>query len=893
MTTALDFRPATVDLVARPGTDLAWRVTLRDGDGNLVPLAGTTIEVGVGELTVGQSVPGPGVIDLTLTDTQTTTLGVRTWPWSLSVTDSGETTDYITGRYVGSMSGNTSTGLEVTITGAASGVDVVVQGGSVAAHEADPTAAHAASAVAFTPSGTVAATNVQAAIVEAATDAAAALTGHVTNPTGAHAATAVAFTPAGTIAATTVQAAVLEAATDAAAALTAHTTAATAAHAASAVAFTPAGAIAATDAQAAIVEVAADAAAALAAAFAGWDIITPEMFGAKGDGVTDDNVALQAWLDATHTTGNPISTTRIAIKAGYLPTKTYITSLPLDYTSVIGPNIYGAGRQSIIQAAEGVNMVNVLNINGCRTGLFSQFQLRGPNNTGKVDAVLDFYWDSTKAQRSTSGCLFSDVVIGGRFVTGFGVSRLSNGAKQVDDSRFIGIDIQGAGMADATLWQQAFLWGSGSSGNQTNYTVNRTALGQCKYGMKFNNIKCIIVTDLDCGSCDTVFYSNQLFGYGSFHGIECETDLRLWDGSGAYSSPSYIEFSSVNFDTANMANDGEWIRHFGPGTLILRGVRPQHVPPAAWTGSDHLKIVLSNAAGRLTCISDGGAGFDGPDVSFSLPGTLAEVIVTGFDTIDRSTLLITAKTAGPLHIGGVATYVGLEERFKGDTGSRWNTQANGVHNFGSGTGATDTTLSRLAAGKLGVGTSKIVVADEKSAPWVPGRWVDPAGADSGRTGNIPGEGTLLFVPLYLEAKAISDLGVFIVTAGTTGALARLGLYTDVSGAPGVLCVDGGTVAAETVTTFVSVAAPFTPPVAGWYWGCGGVQGGAGTRPGWARLGSINTRGAVQPAGTLPNGFGIGCWTSTASTFTGALPASAPAVSRGAGPSCPVIYYKWA
>lgn len=64
------------------------------------------------------------------------------------------------------------------------------------------TAAHSAANIAFTPAGTVAATNVQAAIAEVATDAATA----ITNLT----ATQVAYTPTGSVAATNVQTAIDE-----------------------------------------------------------------------------------------------------------------------------------------------------------------------------------------------------------------------------------------------------------------------------------------------------------------------------------------------------------------------------------------------------------------------------------------------------------------------------------------------------------------------------------------------------------------------------------------------------------------------------------------------------------------------------------------------------------
>lgn len=87
-------------------------------------------------------------------------------------------------------------------------------------HIVDAVGAHAASAISNTPAGTIAATTVQAAINELATDAVTLsdnvddlgtdISDHVSDAVGAHAATAVSNTPAGNIAATTVQAAINE-----------------------------------------------------------------------------------------------------------------------------------------------------------------------------------------------------------------------------------------------------------------------------------------------------------------------------------------------------------------------------------------------------------------------------------------------------------------------------------------------------------------------------------------------------------------------------------------------------------------------------------------------------------------------------------------------------------
>jgi hypothetical protein len=89
----------------------------------------------------------------------------------------------------------------------------------LAAHIADTTDAHAASAITNTASGNLAATNVQTALNELQTDidtraTSAALTAHIGDTTDAHAASAITNTPSGNLAATTVQAALNELQTD-------------------------------------------------------------------------------------------------------------------------------------------------------------------------------------------------------------------------------------------------------------------------------------------------------------------------------------------------------------------------------------------------------------------------------------------------------------------------------------------------------------------------------------------------------------------------------------------------------------------------------------------------------------------------------------------------------
>ena len=137
---------------------------------------------------------------------------------------------------------------------------------ALAAHIADPTDAHAGSAITNTPSGNLSATTVQGALNELQTDVdtratTVALNAHINNVAGAHAATAISNTPAGTIAATTVQAAINELDGDNttnASNLAAHLADAVDAHDASAISNIPSGNLSATDIQGAVNELQTD-----------------------------------------------------------------------------------------------------------------------------------------------------------------------------------------------------------------------------------------------------------------------------------------------------------------------------------------------------------------------------------------------------------------------------------------------------------------------------------------------------------------------------------------------------------------------------------------------------------------------------------------------------------
>lgn len=141
-----------------------------------------------------------------------------------------------------------------------------------------------------------------------------------------------------------------------------------------------------------------------------------------------------------------------------------------------------------------------------------------------------------------------------------------------------------------------------------------------------------------------------------------------------------------------------------------------------------------------------------------------------------------------------------------------------------------------------------------------------------RTSTIPNEGAMLAHPMWWEHDvAVAKIGVYVSVVGTTGALLRAGLYSDSSGRPGSLLVDGGTVSAE--STGVKEWATNMAPSASRVWFVVVAQGGAGTRPTLA-YGSGSLPG-IRQSGSTSGHYNLNCcgFSNGDGLTTGALPAS--------------------
>lgn len=104
----VDVRPNVVDVHVRPGDDIAFRVlVISQANGTLKDFTGATLAGVAGAQTLTVSSPAAGQISVSMTDTATSSMGVGSWPWSVTSTVGATTTTVVTGSWEASTSGTT------------------------------------------------------------------------------------------------------------------------------------------------------------------------------------------------------------------------------------------------------------------------------------------------------------------------------------------------------------------------------------------------------------------------------------------------------------------------------------------------------------------------------------------------------------------------------------------------------------------------------------------------------------------------------------------------------------------------------------------------------------------------------------------------------------------
>jgi len=413
--------------------------------------------------------------------------------------------------------------------------------------------------------------------------------------------------------------------------------------------------------------------------------VIPQDYGAVGDGVADDTAAIQAAIDACLPATSAVTTTREAVRPLYLPAGTYKVTAPLNIVSVQGFHLRGDGFSTLLRPVG--TFTSVLAVNGAARSVFEGFRVEGTLNTGQVDGCVDYYHDSATAARTSSGCVFRNIWIGGnasRFVVGFGVSRRSTGAAQVDNTSFENIVVTGNGKADATLWQNAWTFGNGVQGNQTDYFLRSCSGVNTKTTFDLRAIRNLYLAGSSSGTCQRVVYLDGPSGSIVFEDLNLEAPERLIDGVGASSGPVGVSFRNVQFDCLQIAADGQWVRHARTGVLKMENVTQRNWPASG--GPTNSKIVLTPAVAALNVILDGVSVMDTLAGMFTISGPVM-VHARSLSELVRGTNLVSVRHANVSLGSDSSTPAALTVRAYGDAFDRVQLRSDGQVMLGAGAAA--------------------------------------------------------------------------------------------------------------------------------------------------------------------------------------------------------------
>jgi hypothetical protein len=410
--------------------------------------------------------------------------------------------------------------------------------------------------------------------------------------------------------------------------------------------------------------------------------VSIKALGAVGDGLNDDTQAIQAAIDFCLSKGNPATSTRTGLHPLYIPKGTYRITAPLTAWSVEGLRIYGDGDRSRIMPT--ATMTAALDLNGVAYSSFENFTVAG-DATSVVTSPVRLYWDNTTAIRSTTQNTFRSIHVGGKYVNGFAIGSTGVGASlQVDNTSFYHCIASGLWTAgEATYWQNGFLLGTGTFGNNLEHTLYKATATANRYGVHVDASQAAI-WGADISGSEVDIVANVL-SYFRAEGIRSEGSTRFFESGGISSNLCLITLSDIDWHAETMNADGRWVIMHRGGTLILDNAWCRNPAVNAKIYTDTTKPVtvalnglsvggsgasplLSEALelganARLVCTSYTQAGSGGPVV------TQTSQVNAGPSIADGATFRIPHGTAPTSPVNGDmwTTTAGLFVRINGST----------------------------------------------------------------------------------------------------------------------------------------------------------------------------------------------------------------------------------
>lgn len=301
-------------------------------------------------------------------------------------------------------------------------------------------------------------------------------------------------------------------------------------------------------------------------------------YGAIGDGITDDTAAIQATIDAA--SGGAAGAEPVAVRYArgpvYIPAGTYLTTAAPTIKGVIGFSLIGAGGRSSIIKVLG-RRYNGVTVIGCPSFVMQDLKIVGDGTSGTsivANAGLALDWTPMQASSWGAQATLSRIYVEElKFKHGIALG-VDSANYDLSDVYLIDCSVSGFRQLDAientSLWQSAYMSGSGICGNILNHHYKHCTGYYVRRLYHIFNVNMVSIENGNGGYLETALY-RQGTGTTVYRDSRIEESRRLAMASGGATYPGNLTMENINWSPgASAAPDRMIFQWYYAGNVLLR-----------------------------------------------------------------------------------------------------------------------------------------------------------------------------------------------------------------------------------------------------------------------------------------------------------------------------------
>lgn len=300
-------------------------------------------------------------------------------------------------------------------------------------------------------------------------------------------------------------------------------------------------------------------------------------FGATGDGITDDTLAIQAAIDVCGP--QPDTSLRYATRALYVPAGTYVITAPLQIHNIFGFEMCGDGQYATRFLVSGNLAGPVFDLNGVPHCAFEQFAITAIDFDvdNRCTAGIDIHWSGVSGAATRRTTVNRVYVTDLHFVNGFQIETVDS-SKQNDEITIQDCVVDGSNFdvdaPDATYWRAGVRIGQTGvvSGNTFQVLLVRPGIQQCRsavqaLGTSFHSYG----GGFQANSFDFNIHAPWLNCL--VEGLRSEQATRLLlDEVGSNGTPTDVSLRNIWWNGANLHADQDFVKWTMAGILNLEQI---------------------------------------------------------------------------------------------------------------------------------------------------------------------------------------------------------------------------------------------------------------------------------------------------------------------------------